>query len=638
MLSAAIEGRTLEDDDAFAGGMEDQAERPPKLRRTATLEKEEETATGQLRRAAELRARYQQPGNASTLRDALAAGKRLTHRFDSSGLLELIDSESELGDAAIVASCAIDVASFARDYAALVKIVSNGHCRTFCHQRLEILQHRFELHETEQGDMEMRAMGSGEMASVDFYKCGKVDNHIHLAAAFNAQNFSKYVREKLATEGETIVAHDGGVPKSLRQLFTESGLDESHLGLDAFHVLADHSLFQRFDRFNDRYNPWRKSRMRTIFLKSSNAIGGRYFGELTRALLDRFERKYDATQTVTELRVSIYGVDGDEWARLAAWVLSPWQGAEGREPRTLLSHCNRWIVQIPRLYALFRGKRGADGQPQVKHYQEMLEHIFGPLVEATLAPEAHPQLAELLEHVVAFDSVDDESNPEQPVDATPACCWRREEQPNYSWQLFMLFGSLRTLNMLRAAKGLNTIALRPHCGESGDPSHLAGAYLCAASVNHGIKLSDSAVLQYLFYVDQVGLSLSPISNHFLFRKAKDSPFPKFFKRGLNVTLSTDDPMLFHLSEDALLEEYTHARIAYDLSMLDMCELARNSVVQSGFDDARKRSWLGERYADGAQGCEPCKCNVTPSRASFRTRLLHGELALVGLRVKAPPRA
>jgi AMP deaminase len=230
----------------------------------------------------------------------------------------------------------------------------------------------------------------------------------------------------------------------------------------------------------------------------------------------------------------------------------------------------------------------------------------------------------------AFDSVDDESNPEQPVDRTSAANWSRPEQPNYSWQLYMLYGNLVTLNALRRAKGLNTIALRPHCGESGDPSHLAGAYLCAASINHGIRLSDSAVLQYLYYLDQVGLSISPISNHFLFLKARKSPFPQFFKRGLNVTLSTDDPMLFHLSEDPLLEEYTTARTAYDLSMLDMCEIARNSVLQSGFEDARKRAWLGDRFEEGLLGCAPSKCNVTPSRATFRGQLLQAERALLQL--------
>ena len=80
----------------------------------------------------------------------------------------------------------------------------------------------------------------------------------------------------------------------------------------------------------------------------------------------------------------------------------------------------------------------------------------------------------------------------------------------------------------------------------------------------------------------------------------------------------------------MLEEYTTARTAYDLSMLDMCEIARNSVIQSGFEDARKRKWLGDRYAKGALGCEPGKCNVTLARASFRERLLQAERDMVKL--------
>ena len=35
----------------------------------------------------------------------------------------------------------------------------------------------------------------------------------------------------------------------------------------------------------------------------------------------------------------------------------------------------------------------------------------------------------------------------------------------------------------------------------------------------------------------------------------EQPFYDLFRRGLNVSLSTDDPMLFHMSSDPLLEEY-----------------------------------------------------------------------------------
>ena len=70
----------------------------------------------------------------------------------------------------------------------------------------------------------------------------------------------------------------------------------------------------------------------------------------------------------------------------------------------------------------------------------------------------------------------------------------------------------------------------------------------------GIILSYMAVTSITFIGHvQVGMSISPLSNNFLFRKIATNPFPKLFKRGLNVTLSTDDPLLFHMSDDALLE-------------------------------------------------------------------------------------
>ena len=65
-----------------------------------------------------------------------------------------------------------------------------------------------------------------------------------------------------------------------------------------------------------------------------------------------------------------------------------------------------------------------------------------------------------------------------------------------------------------------------------------------------------------------------------------------------MALSTDDPLLFHMSDDALLEEYSVARASFDLSMTDISEIARNSVLQSGFEDHLKKQWLGEHYKRG----------------------------------------
>ena len=58
---------------------------------------------------------------------------------------------------------------------------------------------------------------------------------------------------------------------------------------------------------------------------------------------------------------------------------------------------------------------------------------------------------------------------------------------------------------------------------------------------------------YFLINGQVGVHVSPSSNNFLFLKLKDSPFHSFFKRGLHVSLSTDDPMIFHLSSEPLME-------------------------------------------------------------------------------------
>ena len=42
----------------------------------------------------------------------------------------------------------------------------------------------------------------------------------------------------------------------------------------------DRNTFHRFDRFNLKYNPLGQSKLREIFLKTDNAIDGRYLAEI----------------------------------------------------------------------------------------------------------------------------------------------------------------------------------------------------------------------------------------------------------------------------------------------------------------------------------------------------------------------
>jgi AMP deaminase len=354
------------------------------------------------------------------------------------------------------------------------------------------------------------------------------------------------------------------------------------------------------------------------------SLEGRYFAELSKVVTTRLEQSKGHV-SAAEMRLSIYGMEREEWYNLAKWVLRDW---EGEYPGPVLSTHNRWLVQVPRLWRIYSMK--GKGTDQKRSFQDMLENLFLPIFEATLYPDRHPLVAELLKHIVGFDSVDDEGVAEAPCSCARPSAWTKEHNPAYCWQLYYLWANIEVLNRLRLSKGLNTFSFRPHAGETGDAMHLAATYMLADSINHGINLDKQVSLQYLYYLDQIGLSLSPLSNNFLFRKINANPFPKLFKRGLNVTLSTDDPLLFHMSNDALLEEYSVARASFDLSMTDISEIARNSVLQSGFEDELKREWLGEDYHRGITFCDEVKTHVPLIRAKFRAEHLALEHMLVNL--------
>jgi AMP deaminase len=105
---------------------------------------------------------------------------------------------------------------------------------------------------------------------------------------------------------------------------------------------------------------------------------------------------------------------------------------------------------------------------------------------------------------------------------------------------------------------VDTFVFRPHCGEAGDTDNLTSAFLTAFGISHGILLRKVPALQYLYYLTQMGIAMSPLSNNALFLDYERNPFPTFFHRGLNVSLSTDDPLQFHFTKEPLIEEYSVA--------------------------------------------------------------------------------
>ena len=64
--------------------------------------------------------------------------------------------------------------------------------------------------------------------------------------------------------------------------------------------------------------------------------------------------------------------------------------------------------------------------------------------------------------------------------------------------------------------------------------------------------------------------MSPLSNNSLFLDYHRNPFPTFFARGMNVSLSTDDPLMIHLTKEPLVEEYS---VAAQVRLLSICKSA-----------------------------------------------------------------
>ena len=318
---------------------------------------------------------------------------------------------------------------------------------------------------------------------------------------------------------------------------------------------------------------------------------------------------------MAEYRISIYGRSEDEWDNLAAWVVD----------NKLFTHNVRWLIQIPRLYDVYKASN------QVDNFAEVIRNIFRPLFEVTRDPSTHPKLHIFLQRVIGFDSVDDESKPERRTFKkfpSPAS-WNFKTNPPYSYWIYYLFANTASLNVWRKQRGFNTFVVRPHCGEAGDTDHLASAVLCCHSISHGILLRKVPLLQYIFYLDQIGIAMSPLSNNALFLAYDKNPFLQYFKRGLNVSLSTDDPLQFAFTKEPLIEEYSVAAQIYKLSAVDMCELAMNSVHQSGFEGALKARWLGADYGvAGVATNSMDKTNVPNIRLAFRHETLLEELQMI----------
>ncbi|XP_053249535.1 AMP deaminase 1 isoform X1 [Podarcis raffonei] len=506
---------------------------------------------------------------------------------------------------------------FIDDMNFLLALIAQGPVKTYTHRRLRFLSSKFSVHEMLNEMEELKELKNNPHR--DFYNCRKIDTHIHAAACMNQKHLLRFIKKSYRENSERVVYKSKDKTLTLKQLFEQLNLHPYDLTVDSLDVHAGRQTFQRFDKFNAKYNPVGASELRDLYLKSENAINGEYFATIIKEVGSDLE---DAKYQYAEPRLSIYGRSPEEWPKLASWF----------NAHRVYSPNMKWMIQVPRIYDVFRSKNF------LPHFGKMLENIFVPIFQATINPQDNKELSVFLRHITGFDSVDDESKHSGHMFSTKSPKpeeWSHEKNPSYTYYVYYMYANIMVLNHLRRERGMNTFLFRPHCGEAGAITHLLAAFMTADNISHGLNLKKSPVLQYLYYLAQIPIAMSPLSNNSLFLEYAKNPLLDFHQKGLMVSLSTDDPMQFHYTKEPLMEEYAIAAQVFKLSTCDMCEIARYSVLQSGLSHEEKLHILGKNYQEeGPQGNDIRKTNVAQIRMAYRYETWCYELDLIAEGLKS----
>ena len=120
-----------------------------------------------------------------------------------------------------------------------------------------------------------------------------------------------------------------------------------------------------------------------------------------------------------------------------------------------------------------------------------------------------------------------------------------------------------------------------HAGEIGEPQSVWDAIkiLGANRIGHGIQAARDQVLMSYLKDHAIGLDICLTSNARTgaWTPISKNPFWLLYKRGVPVTLSTDDPGLF---DTTLLQEYAQAIKYFELAESDLAYIALQSVRSS----------------------------------------------------------
>lgn len=149
-----------------------------------------------------------------------------------------------------------------------------------------------------------------------------------------------------------------------------------------------------------------------------------------------------------------------------------------------------------------------------------------------------------------------------------------------------------------AKNGLHLVA---HAGETGGPEQIKDAIdiLHAERIGHGIAALRSPALMNTLVTRKIPLEICITSNlrtnalniqlNSAHCRIAHHPLAKFFRHGIPITLSTDDPAMFHTT---LLEEFAYA-MQTGLSLNDLLAINRTAFEYAFLPDATRQSFLAQ---------------------------------------------
>ena len=145
--------------------------------------------------------------------------------------------------------------------------------------------------------------------------------------------------------------------------------------------------------------------------------------------------------------------------------------------------------------------------------------------------------------------------------------------------------------------GLHTVA---HAGESAGPQSIWDAikYLKVERIGHGVTAREDPKLVTLLKEKQIGIEMNPMSNvrTGVVKSIQDHPIREFYDKGLLVTVSSDDPSLFHTDMN---KEYIQIHKHLGFSVAELFQISLNGV-ESAFIEEKKKQSMRESFTQEYQ--------------------------------------